>query len=162
MGSRDQSKWNQGQLIMDKTPLVLNRALTYRLHRLHKLTDLESQREYPQATGLSISDGRCLGAIGAFGPLSIKDLAQMANLNKGQASRAAQSLVDQGLVSKQGDEQDGRGVSLSLTRQGKQTWQKTMAMIARRNHEIFGCLSQEEEQQFGQILDRLIEQAERP
>ncbi len=143
-------------------PVQLNRALTYRLHRLHKLTDLESQREYPTATGLTISDGRCLGAIGAFGPLSIKDLAQMANLNKGQASRAAQSLVDQGLVSKQGVAEDGRGVSLSLTRQGKNTWQKTMDMIARRNHEIFGCLSPQEEQQFSTLLDRLIEQAEAP
>jgi DNA-binding MarR family transcriptional regulator len=147
---------------MASSPVPLNRALTYRLHRLHKLTDLESQREYPAATGLTISDGRCLGAIGAFGPLSIKDLAQMANLNKGQASRAAQSLVDQGLVSKQAVIQDGRGVSLSLTRQGEHTWQKTMGMIARRNHEIFGCLSQQEAQQFSMLLDRLIEQAEVP
>ncbi len=148
--------------MMALTCVQLDRALTYRLHRLHKLTDLESQREYPTATGLTISDGRCLGAIGAFGPMSIKDLAQMANLNKGQASRAAQSLVEQGLVSKQGVAEDGRGVSLSLTGQGQRTWQKTMDMIAKRNHEIFGCLSQLEEQQFSLLLDRLLEHAEAP
>jgi len=140
--------------------MQLNRTLTYRLHRLHKLTDLESQRAYPAATGLSISDGRCLGAIGAFGPLSINDLARQANLNKGQASRAAQALVDQGLVIKQGVAEDGRGVSLSLTREGEKTWQKTMDMITRRNHEIFGCLSPEEAEVFSRVLDRLIEHAE--
>ena len=143
--------------MMAMTHLALDRALTYRLHRLHKLTNLQSQREYPSATGLSMSDGRCLGAIGAFGPLSIKDLADMANLNKGQASRAAQSLVEQGLVSKQGVAEDGRGVSLSLTRQGQRTWDKTMDMIARRNHEIFGCLSPQQVQQFSVLLDRLLE-----
>jgi hypothetical protein len=32
--------------------------LTWRLHRLHKLTNQESQRRYPQDTGLSMSNGR--------------------------------------------------------------------------------------------------------
>lgn len=138
----------------------LDRALTYRLHRLHKLTDLESQRTYPAQTGLSISDGRCLGAIGSFGPLSINDLAKYSNLNKGQASRAAQALVDQGLVVKADDLKDGRGVSLSLTDTGMKTWHKVMNMIAKRNHEIFGCLSEKEALQFSKLLDRLIEHAE--
>ena len=71
----------------------LARKLTYRMHLLHKLTDQESQRRYPLETGLSLSDGRCLSAIGAFEPLSVNALAQMANLNKAQASRAAQSLA---------------------------------------------------------------------
>lgn len=138
----------------------LDRALTYRLHRLHKLTDLESQRTYPAQTGLSISDGRCLGAIGTFGPLSVNDLAKYSNLNKGQASRAAQALVEQGLVVKADVAEDGRGVSLSLTATGQKTWHKVMDMIAKRNHEIFGCLSEKEEQLFSKLLDRLIEHAE--
>ena len=140
--------------------IQLNRALTYRLHRLHKLTDLESQRAYPAETGLSISDGRCLGAVGSFGPLSINDLAKYSNLNKGQASRAAQALADQGLVVKADVLEDGRGVSISLTPEGFKTWQKVMDMIAKRNHEIFGCLTEKEEQQFSGLLDRLIEHAE--
>ena len=79
----------------------LDRALSYRLHLLHKLTDLESQRTYLAESGLSLSDSRCLGAIGAFEPLSVNDLARRANLNKAQASRAAQSLVTQGLILKE-------------------------------------------------------------
>ena len=138
----------------------LSRALTYRLHRLHKLSDLESQRSYPEATGLSLSDGRCLGAIGAFGPLSISDLANRANLNKGQASRAAQALVDQGLVAKHTNGLDGRGVSLSLTPAGKKVWLKTVAMIERRNQEVFGCLSLKESETLGRLLDKLLRHTE--
>jgi DNA-binding IclR family transcriptional regulator len=48
----------------------------------------------------------CLSAVGAFAPLSVNDLAQQANLNKGQASRAAQALVDQGLVRKEASTTD--------------------------------------------------------
>ena len=138
----------------------LNRAMTYRLHHLHKLIDLESQRSYPEATGLSLSDGRCLGAIGAFAPLSINDLANRANLNKGQASRAAQALVDRGLVSKTVTANDARGVTLTLTASGKKVWLKTIAMIDRRNKEVFGVLSANESEQFSRLLDKLIQQTE--
>ncbi len=47
------------------------------------------------------------GGRRTFAPLSVNDLAQKANLNKGQASRAAQSLVEQGLVVKAASPTDG-------------------------------------------------------
>lgn len=140
---------------------ALNRTLTYRLHRLHKLTDLESQRRYPEVTGLSLSDGRCLTAVGQFEPLSVNALAQRANLNKGQASRAAQSLVDQGLVRKQGRPDDRRGVALTLSPEGRRVWLKAMAMVAQRNQEIFGCLRPAEQAVLSDLLDRLLDHAER-
>jgi len=136
--------------------MQLERSLTWRLHRLHKLTDLESQRAYVEQTGLSLSDGRCLAAIGAFAPLSVNDLADAAHLTKGQASRAAQWLVDQGLVLKQADARDARGVVLTLTRKGRTLWQRTMATIDRRNEEIFGGLTDAEREQFGRTLDCLL------
>lgn len=142
-------------------PVALDRTLTYRLHRLHKLTDLESQRRYPEVTGLSLSDGRCLSAVGQFEPLSVNQLAQRANLNKGQASRAAQYLVEQGLVHKQGRADDGRGVELTLSAQGRAVWNATMAMVAQRNEEIFGCLPPEELARFSDLLDRVLAHVER-
>lgn len=135
---------------------ALDRTLTWRLHRLHKLTDLQSNRAYAEHTGMSISDGRCLAAIGSFAPLSVNDLAAHAHLTKGQASRAAQALVDAGLVSKTTSDADGRGVVLSLTAPGKAAWQGVMQLIAQRNAEIFGCLSSAEQQQLSALLDRLL------
>jgi DNA-binding MarR family transcriptional regulator len=137
----------------------LDQTFTYRLHLLHKLTDADSQQAYPAQAGLSLSDGRCLATIGNFAPLSVKLLAQRANLNKSQASRAAQSLVAQGLVHKQDHPEDGRGVVLSLTPQGQQVFQHTMALIAQRNVAIFGCLSAQEQASLSQFFDRLIAHA---
>src|SRR5438552_18840787 len=139
--------------------IKLDRTLTYRLHLLHKLTDIESQRAYVAGAGLSMSDGRCLTAVGTFAPLSVNDLAQRANLNKGQASRAAQSLVDQGLVRKNASATDGRGVVLTLTSKGERVWQRVMLVIERRNAEIVSCLDAGEVRQFEQLLDRLVAHA---
>jgi len=76
------------------TPLPL--TFTHRLHTLHKLSDRISQAAYVADAAMSMSEGRCLAAVGALEPMSVNDLAQGANLDKGQASRAAQALVAAG------------------------------------------------------------------
>ncbi len=137
----------------------LDRTLTYRLHTLNKLSDRASQAAYLADTGLPLGEGRCLTAVGAFAPLSISELASRANLDKGQASRAAQSLVDQGLIAKASNAADARGVELTLTRKGRAAYRRVMAVVERRNDEIFGCLSAAETAQLGRLLDRLIAHA---
>lgn len=143
-------------------PVPLDRTMTYRLHLLNKITDQDSHNTYLQDAGLSLSDARCLATIGSFEPLSVKDLAQQANLDKGQASRAAQALVDQGLVSKQDSAADGRGVVLGLTATGRRAWARTMALINQRNQQIFGCLDATEQATLSAVFDRLIEHNRQP
>jgi len=137
----------------------LERMFTHRLHTLSKLTDRLTQGAYLNDTGIALSEGRCLSAIGSFTPLSVKDLAFRANLNKGQASRAAQSLVDQGLVRKEASATDGRGVVLTLTLEGEALWQRLIQVIERRNDEIMSCLNAVEREQLDRLLDRLVAHA---
>jgi DNA-binding MarR family transcriptional regulator len=139
--------------------MALDQTITHRLHTLSKLTDRVSQTAYESDAGIPFSEGRCLAAIGAFSPLSVNDLAHRANLNKGQASRAAQSLVDQGLVRKQASATDGRGVVLTLTAKGERVWKRLMIVIQRRNAEIVACLDAVEVDQFSRLLDRLVDHA---
>lgn len=144
----------EARLLVGDVPL--DRSLTYRLHQLHKLTDQVSQQAYLREAGLSMSDGRCLAAIGSFEPLSVNELARLANLTKSQASRAAQALADQGLASKQDSAEDGRGVVLMLTPAGRRRCERVLALIARRNEQIFGVLSAHEQARLGEMFDRLI------
>ena len=134
----------------------LDRSFTYRLHLLHKASDQHSHALYVQALGLSLSEARSLAAIGAFQPMSIMALADKGNLNKSQASRAAQILVDKGWVRKTEHPSDGRGVALSLSPEGHKLWKKTMALIAQRNDEIVGCLNAQEQATLSRLLDRLL------
>lgn len=139
----------------------LQRTLTHRLHVLAKLTDRDSHHTFLSAVALPLGEVRCLAAVGAFAPLSVKHLAAHAHLNKGQASRAAQSLVDQGLVLKQESTRDGRAVTLTLSPKGEALWPQVVALIERRNGEVFGCLSEDELQRLSELLDRLVEHADR-
>jgi DNA-binding MarR family transcriptional regulator len=137
----------------------LERSLTYRLHQLHKFSDAQSQRVYLANTGLPLSEARCLTAVGSFAPLSVNELASKANLNKAQASRAAQALVERGLVSKVGSSTDKRGVVLALTEAGTSSWQAAMNVVAQRNRDIFSVLSEDEKTTLSELFDRLIEKA---
>ncbi|MDM7943033.1 MAG: MarR family winged helix-turn-helix transcriptional regulator [Hydrogenophaga sp.] len=146
----------------DTASPALQDFLTWRLHRLAKLTDRHSSDAYAERFALGVGEARCLAAIGQFAPLSIKDLAARANLDKGQASRAAQMLVDRALVLKSASETDARGVVLTLTRTGRTLWKKVMQLIGQRNADIFGCLSSAEQRQLEAVLDRLIAHADQP
>ena len=143
-----------------RAAVALDGTVTHRLHTLQKLSDRLTQQAYAGDAGIALGEGRCLAAIGAFSPLSVNDLATKANLNKGQASRAAQVLVDNGLVRKEASATDGRGVVLNLTAQGARVWQRLMAVIERRNQEIVSCLNENEQRQFSQLLDRLVAHAQ--
>ena len=138
-------------------PPALERFLTYRLHMLNKITDRDTNRAYLEDCGIPLGEARCLAAIGRYAPLSVNDLARAANLNKGQASRSAQALVDRGLVEKALSTSDGRGVVLTPTPAGMAQYQRIIDLIAQRNEEIFGCLNASEQQVLGEMLDRLIE-----
>lgn len=140
-------------------PPALDRFLSDRLHQVGKLTDRASSDAYASEFGLPVGEARCLAAIGHFDSVSVVELAAGANLHKGPASRAAQALVERGLVSKQANKADARGVVLSLTPAGRKLWIRVMDLIARRNEEIFCCLSSAERKQLGTILDRLIQHA---
>jgi DNA-binding MarR family transcriptional regulator len=142
--------------------LPLDQFLTYRLHQVNKITDKASTEAYVQELELPVGEARCLAAIGNFAPLSVNQLAARANLDKGQASRAAQALVDRGWITKSASETDARGVVLALSAEGRRWWTRVMRLIARRNEEIFGCLSRKEQEQLAVMLERVVQHARQP
>ncbi|HEY0294110.1 MAG TPA: MarR family transcriptional regulator [Bordetella sp.] len=140
----------------DTEPLPdLERFLTYRLHVVNKLSDRDTNRAYLDKLELPLGEARCLAAIGRFAPLSVKDLARAANLDKGQASRSAKSLAERGLVDKAASATDARGVLLTLTPAGADMYERVIRLIEARNREIFGCLSPAEREHLGRALDRI-------
>jgi DNA-binding MarR family transcriptional regulator len=143
----------------ERSALALDRFLTYRLHQVNKLTDRASSLAYAQEFGLAVGEARCLAAIGNFAPLSVNELAARANLDKGQASRAAQALVERELVAKEARATDARAVVLRPTASGRRLWTRMMRLIAQRNEDIFGCLSSAEQRQLADWLDRIVTHA---
>ncbi|WP_323118858.1 MarR family winged helix-turn-helix transcriptional regulator [Burkholderia alba] len=134
----------------------LDQFLTYRMHVLNKLSDRGIGELYQAKLGISLPEARVIAAVGAFGPFSIMDLARRTNLDKSQASRAAEALIRQGLVERSASDADGRVVLVVLTADGVALNRKIMPLARKWNAELLGCLSEHEQAAFGRALDRII------
>jgi DNA-binding MarR family transcriptional regulator len=80
-----------------------------------------------------------------------------ANLDKSQASRAAEALIKQGLVQREASEEDGRVVLISLTPAGRELYRKVMPIARKWNADLFDCLNENEKAALGATLDKIIE-----
>ena len=143
----------------DRTPAAappLGSYVTYQLNTLSKLNDVVSQALYTARTGLTLPEVRALAAVGAFGRLTVVQLALEVHLDKGQASRLAAVMVDKGLLVRQDDAHDRRVVHLALTRSGRAKWSKVMALIATRNETLLAPLTVAERATLGRLLGRLL------
>ena len=135
----------------------LEQFLTYRLHVLTKLAERGIGERYQERLGVTLPEARVIASVGSFGPFSIMDLARHANLDKSQASRAAEALIKQGLVQREASEADGRVVLISLTAEGRALYRKVMPIARKWNSELFDCLDENEKAALGAALDRIID-----
>jgi DNA-binding MarR family transcriptional regulator len=134
----------------------LEQFLTYRLHVLNKLSDRGIGELYQTKLGISLPEARVIAAIGAFGPFSIMELARHTHLDKSQASRAAEALIQRGLVERGASDEDARVVLVALTREGVALNRRIMPIARKWNAELLASLSEHEQQVFGRAFDRII------
>ncbi|MBN3806629.1 MarR family transcriptional regulator [Paraburkholderia sp. Ac-20336] len=141
----------------DSVKAGLEQFLTYRLHVLTKLAERGIGERYQAKLGVTLPEARVIASVGSFGPFSIMELARHANLDKSQASRAAEALIRQGLVQRQPSADDGRVVLVSLTPEGRALYRKVMPIARRWNGDMFACLDDDEKAAFGTALDKVID-----
>ncbi|WP_434106248.1 MarR family winged helix-turn-helix transcriptional regulator [Paraburkholderia caffeinilytica] len=135
----------------------LEQFLTYRLHVLNKLAERGIGVRYQDKLGVTLPEARVIASVGSFGPFSIMELARHANLDKSQASRAAEALIKQGLVKRETSTEDGRVVLVSLTPEGRALYRKVMPIARKWNGDMFDCLDEDEKRAFSHALDKIIE-----
>lgn len=134
----------------------LDQFLTYRLHVLNKLSERGISERYQARLDVTLPEARIIAAVGSFGPFSVMDLARHANLDKSQASRAAEALIRRGLLARDSDPADGRVVLLSLTREGRALYRRVMPIARQWNMDLFDCLDNAERIALSKMLDKVI------
>ena len=137
----------------------LEQFLTYRMHVLNKLSDRGISERYQTKLGITLPEARVIASVGSFGPFSVMDLAKHANLDKSQASRAAEALIQRGLDAREPSAEDGRAVVISLTPEGRALYRKVMPIARKWNADLFACLDDAEAQALGRALDKVIAHA---
>ena len=146
--------------MLQRTTPTIRELLSYRLHQVANLLSRGAEMRYRREFGVSLWEWRTVALLGgAQEPQSLSDLARAAGVDKAQMSRVVSGLRSRKLVSREADENDGRGIRLSLTRAGAKLYQELIAAAAERNNAFLGCLSAKERASLDQIMQKLTHEA---
>ena len=142
------------------TSPTIRELLSYRLHRVANLLSRGAEMRYRREFGVSLWEWRSVALLGGAGePLSLNELANSAGVDKGQMSRVVSGLTRRKLVSRATDANDARGIRLSLTRSGRNLYQKLIGAAAERNTAFLDCLSVKEREYLEQAMTKLAREA---
>ena len=137
----------------------LNRITGYRLSTLSNRLTLWSARVYRREFGVGSLEWRVLASLAALGPVSARDVAEFAVLDKSNVSRAVHRLTERRLVERSDHPVDGRSRILTLTREGRRLHGKISAHSRRREEDLFRDFTETERESFAAFLTRLDERA---
>lgn len=125
----------------DMDNLKLDDYVTYRVSVLAQMFGREASRVYYAKWGLSLPQYRVLTVLGKLTPMSLRELTDYTQMDKGQISRVVTQLGDDGLVIRESDEHDGRRLILALTTSGRELYESTIGVSEKRQREILSVLS---------------------
>jgi DNA-binding MarR family transcriptional regulator len=133
-------------------PQNITELLSFRLHQLASLSSVMATMRYERKFKLTLLEWRAIAMLGGFPPMSLKDLARRAGLDKSYASRTLAALIERGLVTSTKSDSDGRGVMLSLSREGKALYRKVFPDAVTRNERLLQALGPEQREQLNELL----------
>ena len=134
--------------------------LSYKLHRVANLLSRGAELRYRREFGVSLWEWRSIALLGAGRePLSLNHLAHAAGIHKSQMSRVVSGLAKRGLVRREADADDGRGLALTLSMAGRRVYLGLIRAAAQRDEAFRKCLSKREKEVFDRALEKLAGQA---
>ncbi|MBB1626767.1 MarR family winged helix-turn-helix transcriptional regulator [Achromobacter sp. UMC71] len=136
-------------------PQALKELFSYRLNRLAYVSSRIAAGLNESRYGVGPREWRIIALLGAAPEMSLNAVAREANIDKSQASRTVSELIERGLIQRSTDSQDGRGVSLDLTRAGRALYEEIFPAAVERNEAMLSVLSPAERDAMERMLDKL-------
>jgi len=139
---------------------MIKDLLSYRLHVVANLLSRGAELRYRREFGVSLWEWRTIALLGAgTEPLSLNHLAHAAGIHKSQMSRVVSGLAKRGLVVRDANAEDARGVHLTLSRSGRKLYQGLIHAATERDAAFRRCLTRDEKQALDRVLAKLTGQA---
>jgi DNA-binding MarR family transcriptional regulator len=136
--------------------------LSYRLHVVANLLSRGAELRYRREFGVSLWEWRSVALLGGSpAPMSLNELARSAGVDKSQMSRVVSGLAKRGVVLREADEADGRGVRLALSKPGRRLHEGLIRAASERDAAFKECLSEKESRVFDRALAKLAGEARR-
>jgi len=139
--------------------LTLERYLPYRLSILSNRISTLVANAYASRFGLSINEWRIMAILGEYPGVSAEEVCQRTQMEKSIVSRAISRLLQRQLIDRQTDSQDKRRSCLRLTDNGVSVYNEIVPLSYRYEEALQCCFSNEEKQQFDQLINKLYRHA---
>ncbi|KRB70717.1 hypothetical protein ASE07_08650 [Noviherbaspirillum sp. Root189] len=133
----------------------MTELLSFRLHSVANLLSRSAGLRYKRDFGVTLWEWRTIALVGGQPGILFKDLAKTAGLDKSQASRVVGGLSERRLLLRSSDENDGRGLRLSLTNAGQRLYEGLIEAAAERNEAFLGALEPQERRALENTLIKL-------
>jgi len=153
-GAGKDSARQQGTATCDLRTLV-----TFQMRQLTYMNSKSAASEYERKFQITMNEWRIMALIYQEKELSLNGLAEQGQFDRGLASRVVATLTERGLVSRQVNGRDARGVVLSLTPAGIKLVLQVFAVARERNQKLLSCLTRAECEVLRKALVKLRFQA---
>lgn len=107
-------------------------------------------------SGLSTSQAHTIEIVGHAGPIKMKDLAQKIGVTTGTLTVAVDRLEEKQLLVRQPCKTDRRAYLIELTDPGRDYFKQHHNFHIEMTQEIVADLTDEEQQIFGTILEKIL------
>lgn len=100
--------------------------------------------------------GRILSILCMQGEMTQKELQECLGIQSGSMSEIILKLEGSGLICRMRDEKDRRKIKVQVTKEGKQFYEKEIRTRMEEERNLFNALSDEEQKQLGELLNKLF------
>lgn len=100
--------------------------------------------------------GRLLILLLEQGPLTQRELSEITGRRSATLSEQLDNMDKAGLITRIRNEQDRRNVNISLTPAGRITAQEARDNRLRRSQALFSALNEEEKEQLGRLMEKML------
>jgi DNA-binding MarR family transcriptional regulator len=135
--------------------MPLQRFLTYRLSTLTSKLNRQANAILAKASGLKLNEWRIIALLAVNGEMNGVRIAEVAGLDPGLLSRTLFALEEQQLVKSARSSSDRRVVLVTLTRQGRSAYDKTLPHMRARQAHLLDSLTAAERSMIFAIVEKL-------
>jgi DNA-binding MarR family transcriptional regulator len=126
----------------DRTDILdLERFFPYRVSLLASRVSKRLSAVYRDRFGLAPAEWRVVAHLAAESRVSVRDIHEVANLDKAKISRAVARLEALGIVRKSENRRDRRLVELTLTAKGRRMYAEIVPLARAFEDELLASLS---------------------
>ena len=140
-------------------PQDLRDLVSFQLRQLSNLYTKNTASVYQRKFGLTMNEWRLIALVDAAGNISLNRLASQAQFDKGLTSRIVTALIERGVILRQTDPNDARGIALSLTDQGVDLVAEVFPQAVELNTQLQSCLTRSERDTLAVVLQKMTHQA---